>query len=224
MQILVVDDSKTIRYMLVHMLKELGYETIAEAADVEAAMNQIQMNPPDLIFSDFNMPGKSGLDFLKLVRQHSTIAKVPFIMVTTMHDKKVIFDAVKAGAQYYILKPVEKNVLVEKLTALTESHHIQAPRKAAATTFQPVEPDKKTSAKATAPAENKQEISPEIRDSIVEHFFLVFDGEMTMPDFQAWATENILPHVPIECKFKTAQQLLELLRSAARDGINLALK
>jgi two-component system chemotaxis response regulator CheY len=220
MQILVVDDSKTIRFMLIRMLKELGYDQIAEAADVDAAMLQIYMKEPELIFSDFNMPGKSGLDFLKAVRQHPTVAKVPFVMITTMHDKKIIVDAVKAGLQYYILKPVEKSVLAEKLTALSETHHIQAPR-FSAPQHQTVTSEAPHGAE---PSAHKPGIAATIAESIAEHFFLVFDGEMTISDFQSWATENVLPALPADSQVKTGGEILDFLRLAAANGIQTALK
>ena len=97
MHILIVDDSKTIRFMLLRLLKELGYDTISEAADVDAALLIIQKSPPDLIFSDFNMPGKNGVDFLKAIRQNPATDKIPFIMVTTFHDKKNYLRCGKSG-------------------------------------------------------------------------------------------------------------------------------
>ncbi|OGJ84791.1 MAG: hypothetical protein A2487_20030 [Candidatus Raymondbacteria bacterium RifOxyC12_full_50_8] len=226
MHILIVDDSKTIRFMLLRLLKELGYDTISEAADVDAALLIIQKSPPDLIFSDFNMPGKNGVDFLKAIRQNPATDKIPFIMVTTFHDKKIIYDAVKAGLQHYIFKPIEKNLLIEKLTALSISHHIQPP--VVAITTHVIDSNKVGDAPPlkdeSGPAKKEQSISLEQENDIIEHFFLVFDGEMTIQEFHAWAAANILPHLPKGCKTQSSEQLLDFLRSAVSSGIQSALK
>jgi two-component system chemotaxis response regulator CheY len=225
MHILVVDDSKTIRYMLIRLLNELDYTDIAEAEDVNAGLLQIQVKLPDLIFSDYNMPGKNGIDFLKEVRQHPTASQVPFVMVTTMHDKKVIFEAVKAGLQHYIFKPLEKNVLADKLTALAESHHIQAPRKAVAAQWvAATAPASPPAGDTSSPQITEPGLSAEQCNAIIEHFFLVFDGEMTMQDFQTWATENVLAKLPETSRIKAPEQLLEILRSGSTSGIMHALK
>ncbi len=228
MQILVVDDSKTIRFMLIKLLNEIGYDQIAQAVDVDDALYQIQLKMPDLIFSDYNMPGKTGLDFLKLVRQHPKASQVPFIMVTTMHDKKIIFDSVKAGLQYYILKPVEKNILIEKLTSLAQTYNFQPPRKAVLTrpaTAPAPSPvgDEKAMGDIVVVPEQSNGFSPELCEAIAEHFFLVFDGELTMQDFLGWATENVLPKGPQGGKIQSAQHLLDLLRVSANDGIRAGL-
>ena len=218
MNILVVDDSKIIRIMIIRILNELGYDTITEAVDVDSALSKIKLEKPDLIFSDYNMPGKTGVDFLKAVRENPATSTVPFILVTTVHDKKIIVEAVKSGLQYFILKPVEKAVLAEKLTALAESHKIQPPRIAAKPA---VATATETTARQPADAASEQnvKIPLETLDAILDHFFLVFDGEMSIPDFLSWAKENIIQVIPENEDFKNEQQLLDLLRSAAHKGM-----
>jgi two-component system, chemotaxis family, chemotaxis protein CheY len=218
MNILVVDDSKIIRIMIIRILNELGYDTITEAVDVDSALSKIKLEKPDLIFSDYNMPGKTGVDFLKAVRENPATSTVPFILVTTVHDKKIIVEAVKSGLQYFILKPVEKAVLAEKLTALAESHKIQPPRIAAKPA---VATATETTAQQPADAASGQnvKIPLETLDAILDHFFLVFDGEMSISDFLSWAKEHIIKPLPENEDFRDEQQLLDFLRSSAHKGM-----
>jgi len=127
MNILVVDDSKVMRHMIVKILNELGYHAIFEASDVPEAKRVLSQETIALILSDWNMPEESGLDFLKYVRASQEFAKIPFVLITTEQDKKNIFDAVKSGAQSYMVKPVKKDVFTQKLIDLVVSHGIQAP-------------------------------------------------------------------------------------------------
>lgn len=127
MKILVVDDSKMIRHILATILRELGYATILEAENVTEAKKILGREKIDLILSDWNMPGESGLDLLKNVRQTPAMATIPFIIITTEQDKAHIFDAVKEGVQAYLIKPVKKESLLEKLKGLVKTHAIQPP-------------------------------------------------------------------------------------------------
>ncbi|MBN1758359.1 MAG: response regulator [Chitinispirillaceae bacterium] len=221
MNILVVDDSKIIRIMLIRILNELGYDQIVEAVDTDSALLRMEIKKPDLILSDFNMPGKSGLEFLRIVRRNPETAKIPFVLITTVHDKKIIVQAVQSGLQYFILKPVEKNVLAEKLTALAETYNFQLPLHLGkgATGTAPAN----TPASAENTGSNKK-LPLELLDAVLDHFFLVFDGEMSLSDFLSWAKEHIIGALPENDKIRNEQQLLDLMRSAAHQGIFSALK
>lgn len=226
MHILVVDDSKIIRIMIIRILNELGYDQIVEAVDVDSAFLKMQANKPDLILSDFNMPGKSGIDFLRIVRQDPTYMGIPFILVTTVHDKKIIVEAVKLGLQYYILKPVDKKVFAEKLASLAKTYNFQAP--AICGKISSVPPDESFSAPPPAPAPGASVqqigIAEDKIEMILNHFFLVFDGEMTIPDFLAWSKEHVVAALPESCEIRDSQQLLNRLRDAALHGMQLSLR
>ena len=227
MHILVVDDSKIIRIMIIRILNELGYDQIMEAADVDSAFLKMQMQKPDLILSDFNMPGKSGIDFLRIVRQDPIYRGIPFMLVTTVHDKKIIVEAVKLGLQYYILKPVEKKVFSEKLTALAETYNFQPPaqsaKKAAVAAEAEASPSHVPEA-GTGASKRQTGISEEQIDLILNHFFLVFDGEMTIPDFLAWSKEQVVAALPESSELRDPQQLLNRLRDAALQGMQVSLR
>ncbi|MBN1601559.1 MAG: response regulator [Chitinispirillaceae bacterium] len=128
MKILVVDDSKTMRYVLITALKEIGYSSIITAECVDVAKTLLAADPiPGLIISDWNMPGASGLDFLKYVRSNTRTKETPFIMLTTETDRNKIVEATRAGLQSYLLKPVKKNVLAEKMRELSAAYGFPPP-------------------------------------------------------------------------------------------------
>ena len=222
MNILVVDDSKIIRIMLIRILNELGYDQIVEAVDTDSALLRMEIKKPDLILSDYNMPGKSGLDFLRIVRRNPETAKIPFVLVTTVHDKKIIVQAVQSGLQYFILKPVEKNVLAEKLAALAETYTFQPPRIAA--TQKPGSAPANSSPPADGTAKPESKLPLELLDALLDHFFLVFDGEMSIPDFLSWAKEHIISTLPESDGIHDEQQLLDFMRSSAHQGMFTTLK
>lgn len=128
MKILVVDDSKTMRYVLITALKGIGYSSVATAECVDMAKTLLAADPvPDLIISDWNMPGASGLDLLKYVRSNTRTKETPFIMLTTETDRSKIVEATRAGLQSYLLKPVKKNVLAEKMRELSAAYGFPPP-------------------------------------------------------------------------------------------------
>lgn len=118
MQFLVVDDSKMARFLVVKLLKELGHTDILVATSVEEAKTHLLSYLPDCILSDWHMNGETGFDLLLFVRSNPKTVKVPFIMITTEQDKANIIKSIKHGAQAYILKPITKKTLEEKISQI----------------------------------------------------------------------------------------------------------
>ncbi|MBN1983586.1 MAG: response regulator [Chitinivibrionales bacterium] len=236
MRILIVDDSKTVRFIIIKILKELGYSDLMEAGDVTAAIKLLESEPlPGLIFSDLNMPGRNGIEFLKYVRSNSQTATIPFIMITTVHDKKTVFEAVRAGLQYYLFKPIDKALLSEKLQALTLKQGFQAPLISASqkSPLSKNSSDIVVSLEGVEEGESKSEVKSEVTDTadgeasradviekLVEHFFLVFDGELTLQDFQAWCVKEIAAYsIQFQGKDIAVDEIVSKLRTAAKTGI-----
>lgn len=119
MEILIVDDSRTFRFVLIKTLNELGHKSITAVASVDEAKTALEKHPFDVVLSDWHMPVETGLDLLKHIRATPALAKTPFIMVTTENDKSLIIEAAKIGMQGFLFKPVQKAVLAQKLTELT---------------------------------------------------------------------------------------------------------
>jgi two-component system chemotaxis response regulator CheY len=127
MKILVVDDSGTMRRLLRIILEELGYHDIQECGNVPEAKDALEKETFGLIFSDWNMPGESGLDLLRFVRSNSVLIKIPFIIITSDSNKNHVIEALKQGVQAYVFKPLKKDVIFQKLKDLAKSSSIQPP-------------------------------------------------------------------------------------------------
>ena len=113
-RVLVADDSKLIRMLIVKVLRDLEVEEVVQAADGIEAMEAFQQNEFDLVVLDWQMPGKCGLEVIEEIR--ATGSEVPILMVTaTALKTEHIVDAVETGASDYLLKPFEIDVLREKL-------------------------------------------------------------------------------------------------------------
>lgn len=114
MKCLVVDDSATMRRIMVNALKTIGYADIVEAGDGQEALTKCD-GSIQMVITDWNMPNMGGLDLVKSLRGSPETAKVPILMVTTRSVKEDILQAVEAGVSSYILKPFTPQVLKEKL-------------------------------------------------------------------------------------------------------------
>lgn len=113
--ILVVDDSGTMRAMFKQMLNKVGFENIISAVDGVDGIEKLQGHKIDLIISDWNMPKKDGLDFLKWVRSNEESKNTPFIMATAQGDKTQEQLAKKEGANGHIAKPFDAEELGTKI-------------------------------------------------------------------------------------------------------------
>lgn len=125
MKILLVEDSSTMRLMLVKILRELGYNDTTAVSNAEEAIPIAFNNPLDVILTDWNLPKMSGYDLAKHLKATPETQKIPIIMITTIHDRVAILKALKAGVQGYILKPVGKDIVAAKLREIEEKIAIQ---------------------------------------------------------------------------------------------------
>jgi len=115
LKFLVVDDSVTMRRIIVNTLKNLGYSGMVEAEDGKNAFAKLYAESPDFIITDWNMPNVSGLDFVKSVRSDAKYSEIPILMVTTRGMKQDILEALKAKVNSYVIKPFTPQVLKEKI-------------------------------------------------------------------------------------------------------------
>ena len=115
MNILLVDDSRTIRNLQKNVLKGLGYENVWEAEDGVQALARLKEEIPDLMLVDWNMPNMDGITLIREVRK--TNKSLPIIMCTTESEKSRVLEAVKAGVNNYIVKPFTVESLGEKINA-----------------------------------------------------------------------------------------------------------
>jgi two-component system chemotaxis response regulator CheY len=115
---LVVDDFGTMRRIISGLIKELGAENIIEAEDGVEALSKLGRNAVDFIISDWNMPKMTGLELLKAVRADERHSRIPVLLITAEAKKENIVDAVRAGADGYIVKPFTSSVLGEKIKTI----------------------------------------------------------------------------------------------------------
>jgi DNA-binding response OmpR family regulator len=118
MEILVIEDEASIRDFEVTYLRDAGYETI-EAVDGQAAIELFDQHKPDLAIVDINLPKMSGLDVCKTIRMTSTM---PILIVTARDSDEDEIKGLSMGADDYIRKPFNPNVLVARVQALLRKH------------------------------------------------------------------------------------------------------
>ena len=111
--VLVADDSGTMRKIIIRSLNAVGVSSIVEAADGSQAVALFKPGTFDLVLTDWNMPGKSGLDVIREIRAQD--ARVPIIMITTEAEKGRVVQAIQAGGTDYLVKPFTPETLRGKL-------------------------------------------------------------------------------------------------------------
>lgn len=110
---LIVDDSKVIRRVARRILEELSFG-IEEAVDGQDAWQQCQSQMPDVVLLDWNMPVMTGIDFLKKLRAEKGVAQPIVVFCTTENDMAHIRAAIEAGADEYIMKPFDREIIEAK--------------------------------------------------------------------------------------------------------------
>ncbi len=127
MNILVVDDSRTMRNIIKRTLTgamDIPEENISEAGDGVEAMGLIESGSFDLYLVDWNMPNMDGITLLRKLRESGD--KTPFMMCTTEAEKLKVLEAIKAGASNYMVKPFTAETIKEKVTQTMEKYAAQA--------------------------------------------------------------------------------------------------
>ncbi len=112
---LIVDDSKVVRMVAKKILEELSFQT-TEAADGQEALDSCLKAMPDAVLLDWNMPVMNGIDFLKELRKSDGGDKPVVIFCTTENDMESIEEAIGAGANEYIMKPFDSEIIQSKFS------------------------------------------------------------------------------------------------------------
>ena len=119
MRFLVVDDSPTMRRIVINALKTFGYTEIVEAGDGQEGLDKLNGGEEvDFVITDWNMPNMTGLELTKAIRSDDRFKHLPILMVTTRGLKTDIIEALKAKVNNYVVKPFTPAVLKEKMDAV----------------------------------------------------------------------------------------------------------
>ena len=119
MNILIVDDYKTMLRIVTNLLRQLGFNNVSEATDGAAALTKLREDTKfGLIISDWNMEPMTGLQLLKEVRSDDSLKHTPFIMITAESKTENVIAAKEAGVNNYIVKPFNAETLRGKMSAV----------------------------------------------------------------------------------------------------------
>lgn len=116
--VLVVDDSKTSRKILTDVLTGMGLEVIGEAVNGEDGFIKYKELRPDIVTMDITMPVMNGLESLLLIKHEDENAKV--VMITAAGQKNNLMQAVKAGAEEFLTKPLEEEEIRRVIGEIAE--------------------------------------------------------------------------------------------------------
>ena len=116
-KVLIVDDSKTSRKILADVLTRMGLEVIGEAVNGEDGFLKYKELRPDIVTMDITMPVMNGLESLLLIKHEDENAKV--VMITAAGQKNNLMQAVKAGAEEFLTKPLEEEEIRRVITEIS---------------------------------------------------------------------------------------------------------
>lgn len=127
LKFLVVDDSVTMRRIVINSLSSLNFKSYVEAVDGNDALVKLEENPDiNFVITDWNMPGMTGLDLVKAIRASEKFNHLAILMVTTRGLKEDIIEALKNGVNNYVLKPFTPTILKEKIEQILNSKSMES--------------------------------------------------------------------------------------------------
>jgi two-component system chemotaxis response regulator CheY len=110
-KVLIADDSIVIRNMISDILGDDGFEVIGEAQNGNEAIELYKQHNPHLVTMDIVMPHEHGIDALRKIIEFDSDARV--VVVSALHQKALLLEAINVGARDYVIKPFEREELLE---------------------------------------------------------------------------------------------------------------
>lgn len=114
-RIIVVDDTSSMRRIIIGMLQQMGFTSLKEAEDGKSAVRILENEDVDLVVSDWNMKNMTGIQLLSYIRSKNYLDDIPFIMITGEAKQENIVEAIKEKVSDYIVKPFSADTLRKKL-------------------------------------------------------------------------------------------------------------
>jgi two-component system chemotaxis response regulator CheY len=119
-RVLVVDDSATMRRMIIASLSPIGELSFDQAVSGLEAIERVTLSPVDLVMLDLNMPDVHGLEVLRFIREHQMLRDLPVVVLTTRGDEDSRTAAQRAGATLYLTKPFAPATIASHVQSLLE--------------------------------------------------------------------------------------------------------
>lgn len=116
LRVLVVDDHVEVRSTILRNLKNIGFKLFDQAANVDEAISKIDENPYNIVFLDVHMPGKTGYYLLEKCRADNKFMNTAFVIVSSDSERSAVIEALKAGANAFIVKPIEEKAFNEHVS------------------------------------------------------------------------------------------------------------
>lgn len=114
---LIVDDSRVVRKVAARIVSNMDFE-VSEAGDGAEALEQCRQNMPDAILLDWNMPVMNGLDFLRALRREPNGTAPKVVFCSTETDKEHIGEAIRSGANEFVMKPFDSDIIQSKFAEI----------------------------------------------------------------------------------------------------------
>ena len=118
MKMLIVEDFRLMALMLKKNLANLGYRDVCLVGSAEEAVKRLKIQQFDLFIVDWMLPGASGVEFVRWLRSMAPYQHIPILMATGNDTYEEVVEALEAGADDYLLKPVRQEMLEAKLKSL----------------------------------------------------------------------------------------------------------
>jgi len=124
-RILCIEDETDIRELIVDELRDAGF-SVLEATNGQEGFDTIVSERPDMVICDITMPEMDGRDlYAKLQMEQPDLANIPFIFLTALADKGSMLNGLRCGADAYLTKPVDFDVLMAKIAGCLMRHDVQ---------------------------------------------------------------------------------------------------
>lgn len=129
MRVLIIDDNTVDRAILKSQLESMGFDKIHECRNGNEGIFKVQnsfkiLTPYHLIITDWRMPEKDGLSFLKFIKSEEAFANIPIMMLTGIADKENVKHALSSGVDAFLLKPINGDILIKKINELIGTMNI----------------------------------------------------------------------------------------------------
>lgn len=127
MRLLIADDHALFRDSLKSLLEARGHEVVAEAGTGEEALELARRHRPDIVLMDLSMPGMGGLEATRVVSQDEELSATRVVVLTASTHEDDLFEALKAGAEGYLLKDLEADAFFDLLEGALEGQPALTP-------------------------------------------------------------------------------------------------